>query len=611
MALDMRRSALFFLIMLAALPTPSSAEEKPYLLEKIVVTPSRLKSLWKSPSRSIKILDEDTLGESVYTSIPDAIGNLGNIDMRRRGPEGVQADVSIRGTTFEQNTMMIDGVRLNDPQTGHYNMDLPITMMDVERIEILKGPVSSLYGPNSFGGAINIITKSEYGEAVLAEASGGSFDYFSGAASITCPIGPLKNRLSFEERRSSGYIPETEFNTIALSNSTVMDTPYGSHDFFFGYSKKDFGADSFYSNLFPNEEEHTDTRFFKLGTDIVKDDLAIDIKLFLKRHWDKYALDRNRPGWQTNYHTAYNYGGEITVAVENPFMDVACGFELSRDTIDSTNIQQHRRTRDGIYVELSPHIFDRLFVDIGMREDRFSDFGWDYAPSLSARYDLSEGIYLRSAIGRSYRIPTFTDLYYGDIANIGNADLKPESSWTYEAGLEYAAKAVSYSVTLFRRNSYDTIDWTRSTSKDRWRATNIGSVGTNGLEISLSLTPKDLDKRLPLDRVFLDYTALDSYRKHDYLSKYALDYLKHHISGGITYTLFDFRNSWALNYKRRIKDSGFIVVDTKVSREIFNMKRTSCEFFFEVANLFDTEYSEQSDIPMPGRTIRSGARLAF
>ena len=605
------RKVIVFTLLLSSI-TSAVFSEEPHKLGKIVVTPSRLSPDLTEVSRSVEVLDADALDYSTYSAIPDAIGNVSNIDIRRRGPSGVQADVSIRGTTFEQNTVLIDGVKVNDPQTGHFNMDLPITMADVDRVEILKGPASSLYGPNAFGGVINIITKKPDDRKVVLSSTGGSHDYFQGGISANYPLGELiKNRFSFEESRSTGYMPETEFNIISLADYLSMVTGAGTYDFLFGYLKKDFGADSFYSNLFSNEDEHTDTRFFKISSALESGNLKIEPKLFLRRHKDKFALDRNRPGWQTNYHTTYNYGTEMNFSLENPFLDTAYGFEVSRDTIDSTSLQTHTRTKDGIYFELSPHMVDDLHVNIGMRADYFSGFGWENSPSINVSYPMPRGFVLRALVGRAYRIPTFTDLFYNDSGNIGNPNLRPESSWTYEAGMDYNKGPMSLAATFFHRDSYDTIDWTRLTAKEPWRASNIGSVSTNGFESSFQFFPKKIDRAFPIEKVFVSHTALDNYAKHDRLSKYALDYLKQHITGGIEYNIFGFNNAWVLNYKKRIGDSGFMVVDTKISKYIFQKDKVTLEAFFDISNLFDIAYSEQSDIPMPGRWVKAGVKFEF
>lgn len=586
--------------LLLAVYSDNSFPDQAHKLERIVVTPSRLGANLAGDSRSIAVLDEAALTNSAYADIPDIIGNIGGIDIRRRSPQGVQADINIRGANFEENSVLIDGIKLNDPQTAHHNMDLPITLMDVDRIEILKGPASSIYGPNSFGGVINIITKRPEGRKVIVNSEGGSNDYFREAISVSCPVLTANNRFSIEESRSGGYRPETDFNIFSLSNATALDTLVGKYDFLFGYTKKDFGADSFYSNLYTNEEEHTDTRFFKIDGQMESKNLKITPRLFLRRHKDKFALDRNRPGWQTNYHTTYTYGGELNFIFENDFLDTSYGYELAQDTIDSTSLQTHSRTRDGMHFEVSPKLSDKLYLNALFRSDYFSGFGWEHSPSINASYRLFEDLILRALIGRAYRIPTFTDLYYNDPANKGSAALRPEYCWSYEAGADYRIALFSASATFFHRDSYDTIDWTRASSKDPWQASNIGTTGTNGLELSFKF-----------DKIFFNYTVLDIYAKHDYLSKYALDYLKQHISAGAELEFLGFRNHWVLNYKKRIGDSGYIVVDTRISKDIVKVKGVSFEAFLDLSNLFNVDYSEQSDIPMPAREVRAGGRLEF
>lgn len=606
----MKRFALCMLSALTLAAGTARAED-PHKLDRIVVTASRLPSGLDTAARSVTILDPATLDDSSYAAIPDTIGSLGGIDVRRRGPEGVQSDISIRGTTFEQNAALIDGVKVGDPQTGHFNTDWPLTMMDVERVEIVKGPASSVYGPNAFGGAVNVITKRPAGEQFLVYSEGGSHDYFDGGISVTAPSGPLTNRFSVEERRSTGYMPETQFDIFTLTDSALLETPYGTYDFLFGYMYKDFGAADFYSNIYPNEDERTDMRYFKLGGEIESGCLKMDPKLFLKRHKDKFALDANRPGWQTNYHTTYNYGGELDFTLENPFMDTAFGYELSRDTIDSTNIQTHSRTKDGIYAEISPHLADGLYLNAGVREDYFGEFGWQCSPSVTAGLEVAKGFSVRALIGRAYRIPTFTDLYYNDAANRGSASLRPESSWSYEAGADYSAGAVSCSGTFFHRDSYDTIDWIRYSSRNPWQASNTGSTETNGAEASLAVSVNALCKDIPLKRLSIDYTTVDTYAKHDYFSKYVLDYLKQQICAIAECELFGFRNAWVLNYKKRVAGSESVVVDMKVSRDIVRKGRAVFNAYFEVTNLFDESYTEQSGVEMPGRWIKSGARVSF
>jgi iron complex outermembrane receptor protein len=595
----------------AALAAVAAQAEESKELEKIVVTPSRLMTELGESSRSVAILGGARLEYSVYRDIPDTIAETGGIDVRRRGPYGVQSDISIRGTTFEQNAALIDGVRVNDPQTGHFNTDWPVTMMDLDRVEIVKGPASSLYGPNAFGGVVNVVTKKPVGESFLAYGEGGSHDYADFGASNTVSFGPASNRFSIEERRSTGYTSETQFDILTLTETAALRTCAGDYEFLFGYMYKDFGASDFYSNIYPNEDERTETRFFKLSGEIESGPLKLSPDLYLRRHWDKFALDANRPGWQTNYHTAYDYGFDIDCALENGFIDTAFGYELYRDTIDSTNLQTHSRTVDGLYLEVSPHLADGLYLNAGLREDYFGDFGWQCSPSVSASLALQKHLTVRGVIGRSYRVPTFTDLYYNDAANRGDPALRPESCWSYEAGFDCDMGCLAGSATYFHRHTSDSIDWIRRSSRSAWQASNIGTAVTNGAEASARIPVGRLLPRSCLKALYIDYTVVDTVAKHDYISKYALDYLKQHISAGAECGLAGFRNYWTLNYRKRVGGDESVVVDMKISKEIVRKKELSFEAYLEISNLFNEKYTEQSGVSMPGRWIKSGARLAF
>lgn len=610
------------LIPLSLLLIPRAYADEPKRLEKIIVTPSRIQNPSGESGRSMTVLDSDTIRMSAYDALQDIIGNLGGIDIRRRGPEGVQSDVNIRGATFEQNTVLLDGVSLNDPQTGHYTMDLPVTSFDTERVEILKGAASSLYGANAFGGVINILTAPPEGKKTVAKVIGGQRDYFSAGTSVSHPAGPANNRFSIEWNRARPYIPNTEFDILNMSDSACVDTPIGQYDFFFGYSRKDFGADSFYSNLYPSEAEYTDTRFFKLAGTIDRGNLKIEPKIYLRRHYDKFILSKDRAGWQTNFSTDYTYGASLGFVTQSQFMDVAYGFELSEDRIFSTNMQKHDRGKTGLYMEISPRIHERLHLNAGIRQDTFSRFDTEYSPSVNARYAVTDFFDLRASAGRAYRIPTFTDLYYTDAANIGNSNLKAETSWTYDAGFDCRVGPVKGSATYFNRQSKDTIDWTRMATSEAWRASNIGSISTNGMEMSLDMDPKAfffflrkddrLFKHFSPEKLFMKYVCVDEYDKHDYLSKYAFSYAKQEILGGVEYSLFGFTNAWVLNYKKRVgSDSAPVVVGAKFTKNVIKKDKLNFEIFLEFTNLFDADYAEQSGIPMPGRWLKSGARLEF
>lgn len=604
----MRTATLCALVAVSVAPACAAAPVVD--LDRIVVS-SRLDDAARVPARPVTVLSRAVFDAAALHAIPDVIADTAGVDIRRRGAGGVQADLAIRGTTFEQNALFLNGIPLNDPQTGHFLFDVPVTSLDIDAAEIFRGPASSVYGANAFGGVVGLRTARPHGTKVRAVAGGGSFDYFAGAVSVTCPFGPVGNRFSAEETRSRGYMPETWFDTLAVTDTALFETFLGDYEVMLGYLRKDFGAASFYSSLFPNEEEHTDTRLITITGKAGSDGFRVEPKLFFRRHRDKFALDANRPGWQTNYHTTWTRGAALGFVLEHEFLDAAYGIEGGRDTIDSTNMQTHTRDKLALYLELAPRLGGRLAVTAAFREDRFSDFGWEPAPSIAGSYALRDDITARVSIGRAYRIPTFTDLYYADAGSVGNAGLRPESCWSYEAGVDYRVASMAWSATFFHRDTRDTIDWIRSAPAARWQATNIGTSRTNGAEASVALFPRKIDEAYPVERVSLKYTVLDTYAKHDYLSKYALDYLKQHITAGVEYGFLGFVQTWTANYKKRIGDSGYLVVDTRIAKEIIRKDALRLEAFLELSNIGDIDYSEIAGMPMPGRSFRSGARVEF
>ncbi|MCK5347567.1 MAG: TonB-dependent receptor, partial [Candidatus Heimdallarchaeota archaeon] len=345
--------------------------------------------------------------------------------------------ISVRGAPFEQTLVLLNGVRMNDPQTGHFTMDIPLTRLDVDRLDIVYGPSSAYYGSSGIGGTINILAKPPLEKpGVDIEFEGGQYDYFSGAISINAPVSVLKNKISFEASRSGGYRAETEFDKIIMNANSNLTFENGYIDFMFGYLRKDFGADSFYSQFYDNEEEHTDTRFFKLDASYRIDGIIFKPTIYYRRHWDKFILDRNRPDWYKNFHKNYLYGGEFEVIMKNPLGDLSYGMDLAREEIKSTSLGDHSRDRLAIFFENRTD-FEKWFLDTSARIDYYSSFGWQFNPNLGIGIFINPEFKLRASAARSFRAPTFTDLYYVSPANVGNPDLTPEKAWSFDLGVDY------------------------------------------------------------------------------------------------------------------------------------------------------------------------------
>ena len=578
----------------------SFADDNILVLRPITVTATRISN--GDSSRVTRSMDSDF---SIRL-------NNSLIDSRTRGPYGIQDDISMRGAPFEQTLVLLNGARMNDPQTGHFNTDIPLTRLDIDRVDIAYGPSSAYYGSSAMGGAVNILAKPPQDKVgVAAEFETGQYDLYSGALSLNMPLKDLKNKFSFEMSSCSGYRAETEFDKLILNSNSNIAFENGYIDFLFGYLKKDFGADSFYSDMFDNEEEHTDTRLFKLDASLKKDDVKFNPVLYYRRHWDTFILDRNRRDWYKNIHTSYVYGGEFSMLMDSPLGGVSYGLDTAKEEIDSTSLGDHSRNRIAFFAEDKIDI-EKLFIDLGARIDYYSAFGWQVNPNFGIGYFIYPDFKLRASAGRAFRAPSFTDLYYRSPANVGNADLKPERSWSFDVGADTKFQdAMQGSITYFLRFSDNVIDWTRKGGSNVWYAENIGEFDVYGFEVIFKFEPHKLIDTPNLKKIEIKYGYTEDFKKINVTSKYVLNYLMHNFNVECEYeTLFGVMEVWELSLKKRAGDSHYILLNTEFYKDL-DINKFRGRIYLRAENIFDTDYTENGSVPMPGIWITAGLKIEF
>lgn len=588
----------FLLVSLILLPL-SFAEDEPLILKPITVTASRI---YSDPSH-----------KAPRSTDWDNSLNLDNslVDSRTRGPKGIQDDISMRAAPFEETLVLLNGVRMNDPQTGHFTMDIPLTTLDIDRLDIVYGPSSAYYGSSGIGGTINILAKPPKEKpAVDMALEGGQYDYYAGAVSVNMPVGALRNKVSFEASRSGGYRSETEFDKVIANVNSNITFEDGYIDFLFGYMKKDFGADSFYSDIYDNEEEHTDTRLFKLDANYRIDGITFRPVVYYRRHWDKFILDRNREDWYKNFHKTYLYGGEFDVIMKNPLGSLSYGFDLAKEEIDSTSLGDHSRDRCALFFENRTD-FENWFIDTSARLDYYSSFGWEFNPNFAIGIFVNPEFKLRASAARGFRAPTFTDLYYVSPANIGNPDLLPEKAWSFDIGCDYIKDGIFIGATSFVRFAKDMIDWTRDGSSKVWNAKNIGEFDVYGFEAIFRAEPHKLFDIPNLRKIQVKYGYTEDFKKENVTSKYVLNYLLHNLNAELEYEIFyGIIQNWNLSLKKRIGSDHYFLLGTKIYKDI-ELCGWKGQLFVEAENLLDADYEENGSIPMPGIWVTGGMKLEF
>lgn len=575
-----------------------------YGMPEVVVTASRLPSTFLNVARHVTVLDSSDIAMLPVQSMQDLLTYVQGADIRQRGPLGVQADVGFRGSSFEQTLVLLNGMKITDPQTGHHNLNLPVTLQDVNRVEVLHGQGSSVYGPNAFGGVINIITQRPRGTALTTNLTGGAHGLVEGDIAADYMLGSTANQLSFARRQSEGYRHNTAFHITSIAQQTAIGSGDEAVRLFAGYVDKAFGANGFYSTRFPDQYEHTRTGILHAGTRFNLRHMQVTPKIIWRRNYDDFILDNTRPDWYRNKHTTDSYGAEIQSTMESSLGRSAFGGELGVERIASSSLGDHHRERIGLFVEQQATVAHLIQVMLGISAYYHTSWGWQTLPDFGLSIPLSRQFRLYGNVGEAYRVPNFTELYYDSPANKGNPNLEPERALSFEGGLKWVKPAFLGDVSVFRRNGTNMIDWARSSAADPWVVKNIASIRTTGAEINLRAFPDRIPGMDFLRKVQLKYVYLhsDLASLSDMESKYVLDHLRHQLIGDVVLDLpLKIEQRLTVRYEDRIHGDHYGLLDTRLSRPAGMVR-----IYLDVTNLLDTAYEEFPGLPMPGRWIRVG-----
>lgn len=584
------------------------SQTKEYKTDDVVVTAGRTPISFSDLNRDIVVIYPQEINNTAVRSVQDLLQYASGIDLKQRGIDGVQADVAIRGGTFEQTLILIDGIKISDPQTGHHNLNLTVTLDNIERIEILKGQGSRIHGPNAFSGVINIITKKGGDTSLSLEATGGENGYFSNSLNASLPLGIIHNRISISRQKSNGYKFNTDFDIINFSYGSTISTKAGAVNLFFGYNDKDFGANSFYSLAFPNQGEKTTTKFANVSGEFGNEKFSFSPKFYWRRNDDDFVLRRDNPSFYHNIHKTNIYGGELQATIQTKFGKTSFGGEYTKDEIESNNLGNRTREKKGFFGEHNYKFENGININAGAFLYNFSNIGWKFWPGFDIGYDLQNDMRIFASYGRAFRIPTFTELYYNDPVTIGNPDLKHEETSNYEIGLKFHSAKIQSGISFFRKEGKDIIDWVRVTGAAKWSVLNIAEVNTNGFEFSLSFQPQDFIKEIPINNFAISYTYLNTDKEVSNLeSRYVLDHLQNQIIINIINKLpFEIEQSWSFRYEDRINFNDSFITDTQISKVIsyFNI-------FIKATNLFNNYYEDIPGVALPGRWLTGGIKLTL
>lgn len=574
-------------------PADIAAQTLPRLSTDVVVTAAATPVPADATGRSVSILSREDLARLGVSSIIEGLRLLPGVDPRARGPHDVQTDFSLRGATFGQALVLLDGVRLNHAQTGHHNGEIPAPLAGIDRIEVVAGPASAVHGADAFGGTIQVITRA--GRHASGEMALGPDRTASLQASTSGYGLPATWTASAWGARSDGFMYDRDF---ALGGGSLRGRPHPALTLDVRHQRRAFGANGFYGDS-PSKEWTSGTNLSGAWSRTGQA-WSSQIRAAERTHRDRFRWDIRRPGFAENTHrtTAATLDATVSHLAASTFR-LTTGTGGGIDRIASSNLGDRDFTRAYLFSEALWTPRPRLSIQAGARVDHYSTFGAAWSPSVSISGRLADRLRLRGSVARAFRTPTFTERYYSDPAHLATADLRPERGWAVESGADLTAGAWTLSVTPFLRRDDDVIDWVRNTPAERWRTTNIHAVTTRGVEVSVA-------RQWARALLRAHYTALDvETTRVAMLSKYVLDYTRQ--SAGVALALPVTRQAhlaFTADARDRVDGQRYLLVGGRVTHPVGRV-----DLYAAGTNLLNARYREVAGVPMPGRAWSVGLRL--
>ena len=556
---------------------------------------------------AVDVLERADIELLPVSSLADALEWVSGLDVRQRGSGGTQVDLGIRGAGYEQTLILVDGVRLNDPQSGHHNFDIPLLLEDIERIEIVRGPGAAQYGPNGNAGVINLVTRKQAQDRQAGiRLEGGSKDYARAALGLAKNNGNWHHFFSAAQQESDTYIKgadldyETQQGNLRIVHSNDSHTTVASY----GYMDKAFGAQGFYAGAGSRANENTIQRHAYLTHEQrFSPDVRADAAINWRQHDDEfYYLDYAPSVHQTNA-----WQGRLRYH----FRDIiSAGYEYNQEDIDSTSISggHHEREYSSVF-SYGQYDFGLLQIAASLSYLNY-DGGDSYTlPVIGFTVPLGlQQLYLNA--GQSVRVPTMNDLYLNQAANQGNPDVKAEQTDSAEVGARLNLAGLLTRIAFFRRETTDAIDYTRTTAEQlagsAYIARNIDSIDTRGYDLEVDAT--GLLAESGLQKASLSYTRLIQDFSNQYAeARYSQSQLEHQAILSLAYELLPGLSATSLyKYEVRYDQAGYRLWD-------LGLKQTFDQWHWALAatNVLDADYIDSGYIEAPGTAYRFEVGAGF
>ncbi|MBM4136806.1 MAG: TonB-dependent receptor [Nitrospira sp.] len=592
-----------------SLLTLSFAEDK-IKLEEVVVTATRIEESVEDIAQDVTVITKKEIESGSYRTVPEIIRNVSGLNLFEYGNRGSSASVSLRGSTSEQVLILIDGKRLNKPGDGGVDLNtISIPLENIERIEILRGASSALYGADAMGGVINIITRIPDEPATKFSASYGRFVTRDLSFNTSRKIGKTGFNLSLSKESSEGFRTNSDYDIDAINTKITFDLSKDIRaDLNIDYNHKDAGS--------PGSLTWT-TPFATQTDENLLTGIAFKTKdTSLKFYSHNSRIQYTNPGIEDNTHKNHVNGLDLQHSILIGSSNLLTGgFELleedidSRDNINTANsVGKHSRTRKGMFLQNETSLFEKIVLTLGARYDDI-DSKNRLSPKASFLVKLPDQTNVSLSAGKGFRVPTMNALYWPDTGwAVGNPNLKPEQSTEYEGSIQkFFGNNGNIKLVAFEKKSKDLIQW-QEISPWRWSPVNVAKARVRGVETEGKVHINAAD-------VGLSYTFMDP---EDRTTGHKIRFsTRHQIKGTASIypakgTTVSLEGSYVTNYVVQAGDPRcYFLLDGKLSQKVKPSNGFTGEIFITGKNILDRGFQTETGYPMPPVQFIGGISLNF
>jgi iron complex outermembrane receptor protein len=542
--------------------------------------------------RSVDVITREQIAASAARNVADILSTAMGVDVY--GRSAAQADVSIRGSSPEQIVVLVDGVRMTDVQSAHYTLDVGVPLESIDRIEVLRGIGSALYGPDAVGGVINIITRRDQPGEVRARS--GSFGSVGGGVAGGAAHDALSVSAAADFDKSDGHRDGTDYRIGQGRVSLSAPTSGGFVRTNLALGVRDFGASDFYAPY--NSIERTTTTTLDSRLDEAVGAWSLAVSGSTRRHQDHYVLVRGDPSVYENRHESWQTTGDVVATRAAGPVAIAVGTEGVHDQLSSARLGAHRDWRAALFGEATAGYPASTIADLGLRGDHSSVYGDFFSPSLSASTPITSKVRLHASGGGGFRAPTWTERFYTDPSNQGDPNLETERFWTGDLGARADAGDWSLDVTGFARRATNLIDWVKpagAAPTALWQTMNVGEATYRGVESALDLPAIDGFRA----SLFADGLSVTSSQGASLVGKYALRPITR--QAGVKVTTPPQRAMTArvdVELARRAFEKGYLTGNARVT-----WNRGAYRVSLDALNLANADWLDASGKPAAGRGL--------